>query len=252
MSLNICEIASAVLDQLDGEAANYEIYLNSIDSELRSTERRIQIERICNILSVCNEKLRFAFQLPNIVDRVLDEFNDDQLFAIKWNSVAESILVSRFECVHFWSLDWLTDDFNWYFSFTECHVKKCESIAPSAVDDICSCIDLAFEKCRNVRQDCDNSVKHHTLDLLDDFKSIIVHKITLTAAQSLAKEKILHRIWVDCEHLEREIASTESEIGNVESIHYSALEEKRDKIGQHELALLELHCQNDKQSKNKM
>lgn len=74
----------------------------------------------------------------------------------------------------------------------------------------------------------------------------------MTAAQALGKEKILHRIWIECEQLSREINTKCKEIETEEKCLGKIIAERQHDIDYSEMELNNLNEQNTREYNKKM
>lgn len=90
------------------------------------------------------------------------------------------------------------------------------------------------------------------LYILNSLKCIAKHKVSLTAAQALGKEKILHRTWIECEQLSREINIKCKEIETEEKTLAEILAKRQNDIEYSEMELKNLNEQNTREFNMKM
>lgn len=122
-------------------------------------------------------------------------------------------------------------------------------------DELRNCIDSAFEK-RTARKsnkisECSSDARM-ILNILNNLKCIVEHKVSLTAAQALGKEKILHRIWIECERLSREINAKRKAIESEENTLTEIVRQRRHSIDYSELELENLNEQCTREFNMKM
>lgn len=223
------QVVATLTEQIETEANNYEKTNRKTKTSYRLSDSRFQVERLRGALENCVEKIRFALLLPTVVadEAELGQFfraRDEAKFREEWNAALGGSVSGA-------NADELRLTGKWLQDLNEDALRKC--------------IDSAFEmrtRRETHAEGCSGDARM-ILGMLSDLKCIGEHKVCLTAAQALGKEKTLHRVWIDCERMSREINARRKEIEAEGETTAGAVCERRRDIDYSEMELKNLSGQ---------